>query len=234
MLTVRKSADRGRFDFGWLKTAHTFSFGDYHDRAHMGFGPLRVINEDVVAPGQGFGEHPHKDMEIITYPLSGTVRHRDSLGHAEDIVPGQIQRMTAGSGIRHSEFNPSSTEPTHLLQIWIRPTQRDLTPGHETRGFPVHDEPGRLHLLASADGRDGSLAINQDARVYAGVFGAGGGTTLALGAGRGAWVQVARGSVRVNGVELGQGDGAALTGEPTLELEATDTAEVIVFEVEAA
>lgn len=231
MIQVRPSDERGRFDHGWLDTRHTFSFGDYHDPAHMGFRTLRVINEDVVAPGQGFGEHPHRDMEIITWVLSGALAHKDSLGNGESIKPGDVQRMTAGSGIEHAEFNASRTEPVHLLQIWIRPAQRGLQPGYEQKHFPLEARRGRLALLVSPDAAEGSLKIHQDARLYAGLFTPGESATLAIGEKRHAWVQVARGSITLNGVALGAGDGAAISGEPALELRATSDAEVLVFDL---
>lgn len=231
MITPRRAAERGVFDHGWLKTAHTFSFGDYRDPAFMGYGALRVVNDDVIAPGRGFAEHGHRDMEIITYPLSGAVRHRDSLGHEESVEPGMIQRMSAGTGIRHAEFNPSHAEPTHMLQIWILPDAPGHEPRHETRAFPVHERRGRLHLLASPDGRDGSLDIHQDASMHAGVLDAGDGVTLAIGAGRRAWIHVAAGSVEANGARLNAGDGAAVEDERELALTTADGAEVLVFEL---
>ncbi|MEQ8768998.1 MAG: pirin family protein [Phycisphaerales bacterium] len=231
MMRIRRAHERGSFDHGWLKTAHTFSFGQYQDPKHMGFRSLRVINDDIVAPGQGFGEHGHRDMEIITYPLSGTVRHRDSLGHDEDITHGMIQRMTAGSGIRHSEFNPSDAEPTHLLQMWILPDAPGLEPSHESKRFPITDEPGRLHLLASGDGRAGSLKVNQDADLHAGVLGAGDAASLEIRPGRHAWAHVARGSVRVNGETLAAGDGAAISDETTLRIESDEGGEVLIFDL---
>lgn len=231
MITVRKSEHRGHLDHGWLDARHSFSFGRYVDREHMGFRSLRVINEDVIAPGAGFGEHPHNDMEIITYPLSGAIRHTDSLGHAEDITPGIIQRMTAGRGIRHSESNPSPTDPTHMLQIWIEPRAVGLEPSHESRAFDIRADTGRLHLLASPDGVDGSMIIQQDARLYAGVLKAGGSVEVQLAPGRGAWVQVASGSITVNGIGLAGGDGAAIEDETMLRLESTGTGEVLVFDL---
>lgn len=231
MIQVRPSDERGRFDHGWLDTRHTFSFGDYHDPAHMGFRTLRVINEDVVAPGQGFGEHPHRDMEIITYVLSGALAHRDSLGNGESINPGDVQRMTAGSGIEHAEFNASRTEPVHLLQIWIRPAQRGLPPGYEQKSFPEQVRRGRLALLVSPDAAEGSLKIHQDARLYAGLFKLGESATLAIGERRHAWVQVARGSITLNGVTLSEGDGAGVSGEPAIDLRAVNDAEVLVFDL---
>ncbi|MEZ6318878.1 MAG: pirin family protein [Phycisphaerales bacterium] len=231
MMRIRRANDRGSFDHGWLKTSHTFSFGDYHDAEHMGFRSLRVINDDVVAPAQGFGEHGHRDMEIITYPLAGAVRHRDSLGHEEDVTPGMIQRMSAGRGIRHAEFNPSRTGETHLLQVWILPRERGLDPRHESRAFPVHDQPGRLHLLASGDGRDGSLQIEQDADVLAGVVRAGDRATLGVRPGRGVWVHVATGEVTVNGQRLGAGDGAAIEDEGEVALSSDSVGEVLIFDM---
>lgn len=230
MITVRKSDDRGHLDHGWLDTYHTFSFGDYHDPAHMGFRSLRVINEDYVAARTGFSEHPHRDMEIITYPLGGQLRHGDSLGHVEDIGHGSVQAMTAGSGIRHSESNPHN-EPVHLLQIWILPRQRGLAPTHESRSFPVVNEPGRLHQIVSPDGADGSLVIQQDARVYAGVFAKGASETVALGSGRHAWIQVARGSLTVNSVTLSKGDGAAVSDETGLDLRFGEDSEILLFDL---
>jgi redox-sensitive bicupin YhaK (pirin superfamily) len=230
MITVRKSNDRGHIDHGWLNTWHTFSFGDYHDAEHTGFRTLRVINEDIVAARTGFAEHPHRDMEIITYPLSGALRHGDSLGHQEDIGHGTIQMMTAGSGIRHSESNPHA-EPVHLLQIWIRPDARGHEPRHESRAFPIAEQTDRLHQLASPDGADGSLIIHQDARLYAGVFSRGSTQTFALGTGRHAWIQVARGALTVNGTTLTAGDGAAISDETNLDLRFTDDAEILLFDL---
>ncbi|GJM18943.1 MAG: pirin family protein [Phycisphaeraceae bacterium] len=231
MMRIRRAHERGTFDHGWLKSAHTFSFGHYQDPEHMGFRALRVINDDIVGPGEGFGEHPHRDMEIITYPLSGAVRHRDSLGNEEDITHGMIQRMTAGRGIRHSEFNPSPDEPTHLLQMWILPDATGHQPEHESKTFPISEETGRLHLLASGDGRDGSLRIHQDADLHAGVLGAGDRVALPLRPGRHAWVHVARGSVVVNGEPLAPGDGAAITDEPSVVIATDDSGEVLVFDL---
>lgn len=228
--TVRKSAQRGHVDHGWLDTYHTFSFGQYQDPHWMGFRSLRVINEDYIGARMGFGEHGHRDMEIITYPVSGAVRHRDSLGTEEDITPGMIQHMSAGSGIRHSEFNPLG-EKTHMLQIWIEPREAGIEPGHQSRAFPVHDEPGRLHLLASPDGEGDSLVIQQDARMLAGVFAAGVGLTHELGEFEHAWVQVVHGVVRVDDTELRAGDAAAVSGSETLQLEFVEQSEILVFEL---
>lgn len=231
MITVRYADERGSFDHRWLQTSHTFSFGEYQDPEHMGFGPLRVINDDVVAPGRGFAEHAHRDMEILTYVLSGTLRHRDSLGHEEDIIPGMVQRMTAGSGIRHAEVNPSHKEPVHLLQVWVLPERKGLTPEHESRTFRVHEELGRLHTLASPDGRDGSLAIHQDVAMLAGVLRSGDAASLALAPGRRAWVHVAKGALTLNGVPLSTGDGAGVSEETELRLASERGGEVLVFDV---
>lgn len=231
MIRLRRAHERGSFNHGWLKSAHTFSFGQYQDPHHMGFRSLRVINDDIVEPGQGFGEHGHRDMEIITYPLSGTVRHRDSLGNEEDVVPGMIQRMSAGSGIRHSEFNPSAAEPMHMLQIWLMPDAPGLEPSHESKRFLIQEETGRLHLLASGDGRDGSLRIHQDADLHAGVLLAGESVTHDMQPGRHAWVHVARGSASINGESLAPGDGAAISEEQRIELSTSEGAEVLMFDL---
>lgn len=234
MITVRRSAERGHADHGWLDTRHTFSFASYHDPRHMGFRALRVINEDVVQPSAGFDTHPHRDMEIVTWVLAGSLAHRDSLGHGSTIRPGVAQRMTAGSGILHSEFNPSDSEAVHLLQIWILPAERGLPPSWEEREFAPEERRGRLRLIASPGGREGSLTIRQDVDLYAGLFGAGQGASLALRSGRHAWVQVARGALAVNGRLLRAGDGAALSEEPALSLAVGDDepeAEVLVFDL---
>lgn len=231
MLTVRRSDERGHFDHGWLDTFHTFSFAGYHDPQHMGFRSLRVINEDRVQPGQGFGRHPHRDMEILTYVLSGELEHRDTLGNGEIIRAGDVQYMAAGTGIEHSESNPSATEPVHLMQIWIRPNLRGAAPRYEQRRFPSLAQAGTLTLLASGDGRDASIRINQDASVYA--------TTLRpaqrldheLAQGRAAWVQVLRGAVDLDGVRLAPGDGAAVTDQPGLTISAESEAELLVFDL---
>lgn len=230
MITVRKSNDRGHFDHGWLDTFHTFSFGDYRDAEHMGFRSLRVINEDVVGPRTGFPEHPHRDMEIITYPLSGALRHGDSLGHQEDIGHGTVQTMTAGRGIRHSEANPHP-EPVHLLQIWILPREKGLDPTHDSRSFRIAEQTDRLHQIVSPDGADGSLVIQQDARLFAGIFTPGKAETVTLAEERHAWIQVARGSLTVNGVELTAGDGAAVSDERSLKMKVTEESEVLFFDL---
>ncbi len=208
-LTIRRAADRGRFDHGWLDTRHTFSFADYHDPEHMGFRALRVINEDRVKPKNGFGTHGHRDMEILSYVLEGALAHQDSTGTAGTIVPGDVQRMSAGTGVRHSEQNGSATEPVHFLQIWIMPDAPGHAPSYEQKRFDDADKRGRLRLIASPEGADGSVTIHADARVYATVLEAGGKVVHAVKPGRHAWVQVARGKVTVNGEALAAGDGAS-------------------------
>ncbi len=233
MITVRKSEDRGRFDHGWLDTRHTFSFADYQDPAHMGFRALRVINEDRVKPGEGFGTHGHRDMEILSYALEGVLAHQDSTGGAGTLRPGEVQRMSAGTGVRHSEFNGSREEPVHFMQIWLLPDRDGHTPSYEQKAFPDAGKRGRLRLLASSDGRDGSLTIHQDVGVYGTLLAEGEQVTHALGPGRHAWVQVARGEVDLGGTRLGAGDGAALSGERGLELtgKGKGLAEVLVFDL---
>ena len=231
MKKVRRAGQRGHADHGWLDSYHTFSFADYHDPAHMGFRALRVINDDRVARGQGFGSHSHRDMEIISYVLEGALAHKDSIGTDGVLRPGDVQRMSAGTGVVHSEFNGSKTDPVHFLQIWIKPDAKGIAPGYEQKTFSAADKRGRLRLVASPDGGDGSLRINADARVYAGVLDAGQKADLALGPGRHAWVQVAEGRVRVNGQELATGDGVAISDERHLSIEGTDTGEVLVFDL---
>jgi redox-sensitive bicupin YhaK (pirin superfamily) len=235
MMTIRRSAERGHGDHGWLDTRHTFSFADYHDEAHMGFGPLRVINEDRVAPGQGFGTHGHRDMEIVSYVLEGELAHRDSMGTGSVIRPGEVQRMSAGTGVRHSEENPSRERPVHFLQIWIVPDRAGHAPSYEQRAFPEAERRGRLRLVASPDGAEGSVRLHQDARLFAGLLGAGERAALPLAGGRSAWVQVARGAVSVNGQALAAGDGAALTGEAAVEVAGAGEgiAELLVFDLPA-
>ena len=216
---------------GWLESRHTFSFADYYDRAHMGFRTLRVINEDRVQGGRGFGTHPHRDMEILSYVLDGALEHRDSMGTGSVIRPGDVQRMSAGTGVAHSEFNASKDETVHFLQIWLLPHKLGLPPGYEQKTFSVDDKRGRLRLVASPDGRDGSVTVQTDALLYAGVFAEGDRAEHPLASGRGAWVQVARGHVRVNGEALSAGDGAALTDEPSVVIEGTSDAEVLVFDL---
>src|SRR5438477_4197247 len=217
MHVTRRSEDRGLADFGWLKSRHTFSFGDYHDPDHMGFGPLRVINEDRVAPGRGFGTHAHRDMEIISYVLEGQLKHKDSIGTGSVIEPGDVQRMSAGTGVRHSEFNPSPSVPVHFLQIWIQPDKIGIPASYEQKHFDAAAKRGRLRLIASPDGREGSVTIHQDAYVYAGLFDGEERAVSILGANRRAYVHVARGQVSVNGVALSAGDAAKVT--QTIEVE---------------
>jgi len=230
MMTLRRAEDRGHADHGWLDTWHTFSFADYYDPAHMGFRALRVINDDRIAPGSGFGTHPHRDMEIITYVLEGAVGHKDSMGNGSVIRPGEVQRMSAGTGVRHSEHNADPGK-THLLQIWIMPDRNGHPPSYEQTAFPEADKRGRLRLVASHDGRDGSVTIHQDASVHAGLFDGDESATLELAPGRHAWVHVARGSLEINGERLGAGDGAAFTGEPRIQLGKGDQAEVLIFDL---
>ena len=230
-ISVRKSEDRGKADFGWLQSRHTFSFGHFYDPKHMGFGPLRVINEDRVAPGGGFPTHPHRDMEIISYVLDGALEHKDSLGTGSVIRPGDVQRMTAGTGVRHSEFNASGKNPVHFLQIWIVPEREGLKPGYEQKTFEPGEKRGHLRLIGSRDGREGSVTIHQDADLYATLLEAGESVSYAIDAGRGAWVQVARGSINVNGQRLEPGDGMAIEGGGGLRLEAETPAEVLLFDM---
>lgn len=236
MLTLRKSSDRGHFDFGWLDTKHTFSFGHYVDRNWMGFRSLRVINEDLIAPGKGFGEHPHDNMEIISYMAAGSLAHRDTLGSVQSISPGEVQRMSAGTGLEHSEFNPSATEPAHLLQIWIKPAQRGVRPGYDQKKFPIAEEPNRLHELVSPDGRNGSLIINQDARLFASKLTKGTSIPYDFGAGRYGWVQVIKGTVQVRDggtlqATLGPGDAAGLSDQSHVDLKASEEAELLFFDL---
>lgn len=231
MITLRKAADRGHFDHGWLKTSHTFSFSDYYDPQHMNFRVLRVMNEDWVAPGQGFGMHPHRNMEIVTYVLEGALEHRDSLGNGEVLRPGEFQRMSAGSGIRHSEFNPSDSEPVHLYQIWLLPRTQGLTPSYEQKAFPAEEQQNRLRVVASPDARDGSLTIHQDATIYLAKLDAGKSVEHSLAAGRHAWLQVLRGTVTLNGQPLETSDGAAVSDESGLTIEAISPAEVMLFDL---
>lgn len=227
MIRIRRSGDRGHADHGWLDARHTFSFADYYDEEHMGFRGLRVINEDRVAPGAGFPTHPHRDMEILTWPLEGTIAHKDSTGGEGQLRPGEMQHMSAGSGVRHSEFNASDKEPLHLLQIWIEPESKGIKPSYEQKAFP-----GRgLVLAASRDGRQGALKIHADAEVWVARLGKGEEASVALKAGRHAWVQAARGSITVNGEKLAQGDGAAVSGEKELLLKGGEGCEAIVFDL---
>ncbi|BDU76169.1 pirin family protein [Mesoterricola sediminis] len=231
MITLRPSNERGHFDFGWLDTRHSFAFGQYQDPAHLSFHALRVLNEDVVQPGQGFGTHGHRDMEILTWVLEGALAHRDSTGNEGVLRPGDAQRMSAGSGIRHSEYNASASERVHFLQIWLFPEREGLTPGYEQRAFPEEGRRNRWALLASPDGAEGSLAWRTDARLHVADLEAGRQVALDLAPGRAAWVQVARGRVEVNGVGLGAGDGAALEGESSVRIHAATGAEVLLFDL---
>lgn len=236
MLTLRPAQERGHADHGWLRTQHSFSFADYFDPAHMGWGPLRVINEDWIAPGRGFAPHGHRDMEIVTYVLSGTLAHTDSMGHAQAIAAGDVQRMTAGSGVRHSEANPSSQETVHLLQIWVQPTHSGLTPSYAQRHFDAAHKAGRLALLVAPSAQDqaaDALVWSADARLYAGCFEGAQSARLDLAAQRLAYVHLAQGRLRVNGVHLGAGDGLMLADEPTLVLDGGTQAEVLVFDLAA-
>jgi redox-sensitive bicupin YhaK (pirin superfamily) len=230
MITLRKAEDRGHADHGWLDSYHTFSFAGYYDPAHMGFRSLRVINDDQVAPGAGFGTHPHRDMEIITYVLSGALEHKDSMGNGRIIRPGEVQYMAAGTGVQHSEFNPSDREPVHLLQIWIQPDRKGAKPRYEEKSL-AKGRSGALHLVASKAGRDGSIAINQDADLYVAKLTPGDKLTQELGPQRHAWVHVAQGEVNLNGQRLQAGDAAALSDERRIELAATQDSQVLLFDL---
>jgi len=230
MINVRKANDRGHAQHGWLDSFHTFSFADYYDPAHMGFRALRVINEDRVAPGQGFGRHSHRDMEIISYVLDGGLEHRDSMGTGAVIRPGDVQRMSAGTGVTHSEMNASRSEPVHFLQIWIMPNKR-VAPSYEQKAFTREDKADRLRLVASPDGRDDSVTVHADAMLYAGVFAPGRTAEHPLAPGRHAWVHVVSGKVRVNGTELSTGDAAGLASESLVRIESLDASELLVFDL---
>ncbi|MEG4999497.1 pirin family protein [Microcoleus sp. B4-D4] len=231
MITVRKSEARGHANHGWLDSYHTFSFANYYDRNYMNFRSLRVINEDVVSPGQGFGTHGHRDMEIITYVLEGALEHKDSLGTGAAIKPGEVQRMSAGTGIQHSEFNHSQTEPVHLLQIWLLPDTNDLQPSYEQREFPLAERRGQLRLVAARDARDGAVKVHQDVDLYAAVLDKNSRVSHTLQPNRHAWLQVARGAVLLNGLSLGKGDGAAVSDEAELVIEAAEDAEFLLFDL---
>ena len=231
MITIRRAEERGRTRLEWLDSWHTFSFGDYRDARHMGFSDLRVVNDDRVKPASGFGTHGHRDMEILTYVLEGALEHKDSLGTGSVIRPGDLQRMSAGTGVLHSEYNPSAESAVHFLQIWILPEQAGIAPGYEQRSFPADEMRGRLRLVASRDGRDGSLTIHQDASVHAALLEPTDRVSHDLAPGRRAWLQVARGAVSVGGELLRAGDGAALTDEPRLDIEATEGAELLMFDL---
>ncbi|HJR68830.1 MAG TPA: pirin family protein [Gammaproteobacteria bacterium] len=231
MLLIRRADDRGRANLGWLDSRHTFSFADYHDPRFMGYGPLRVINEDRVQPGQGFGTHGHRDMEIISYVLTGALEHRDSIGNGSVIRRGDVQRMTAGTGVEHSEFNHSATELVHFFQIWIIPNRRGLAPGYEEKHFGDDAKRGRLKLVASRDGRDGTVTIHQDADLYCALLAAGEEATHTTERNRKGWVQVASGAVTVNGETLAAGDGAAIAYEETVAIRATADSELLLFDM---
>ncbi|MGC4068804.1 MAG: pirin family protein [Polyangiaceae bacterium] len=233
MLTLRKSADRGHADHGWLKSHHSFSFAGYYDPAHMGWGNLRVINEDRVAPGKGFGTHGHRDMEIISYVLEGNLAHKDTLGNVKGIPPGDVQRMSAGTGVMHSEFNHAPDQTTHFLQIWIEPAENGIAPSYEQKRFEAADKRGRLRLVASPDGAEGSVTVHADAALYAGLFDGAEAATLALDPARKGYVHLVRGELTVNGQRLSGGDAALLAGESELRLAGGKDAEVLVFDLAA-
>jgi len=231
MLTVRPAHERGHADHGWLDSYHSFSFADYHDPAHMGYGPLRVINEDRVRPGMGFGTHGHRDMEIISYVLEGELSHRDNMGNGSVIVPGDVQRMSAGRGVMHSEFNPSASDGVHFLQIWIEPAERGIAPSYEQATVAPEVKRGRLVLLAAPGGEGGAVTIHQNARIYAGTFDGAEAATHALAAGRRAYVHVARGAATVNGLPLGAGDAVKVEDESAVQIESGRVAEVLLFDL---
>jgi redox-sensitive bicupin YhaK (pirin superfamily) len=231
MLTIRKAEDRGHANHGWLNTYHTFSFANYYEPKHMGFRALRVINEDRVSPGNGFGTHGHRDMEIITYVLEGALEHKDSIGTGSVIQPGEVQRMSAGTGILHSEFNHSKSESVHFLQIWLLPEKEGLPPSYEQRNFSPAKTPGKLHLVAARDGRDAAVTVHQDVDLYAAVLEPGDRVSHSLQPQRHAWVQVARGAITLNGLSLDKGDGAAISEETDVVIEATTDAEILLFDL---
>jgi redox-sensitive bicupin YhaK (pirin superfamily) len=231
MIAVRHREERGVANFGWLDSRHTFSFGEYHDPAHMGFGPLRVINEDRVEPGRGFDTHGHRDMEIISYVLEGALEHKDSIGTGSVIRPGDVQVMSAGTGIRHSEFNHSKQEPVHFLQIWVLPDRQGIAPRYDQKTFPDAEKRGRLRLVGSPDGRDGSIVIHQNAQIYASLLGRSDKVAHTLAPGRKGWVQVIRGTVALNSEILRAGDGAAARDESALTVAALDDAEILLFDL---
>jgi quercetin 2,3-dioxygenase len=230
MLTIRPAAERGHANHGWLDSNFSFSFADYYNPAHMGFRALRVINEDYVAPSMGFGKHPHRDMEILTYVLEGAVKHEDTTGASETLVPGELQHMSAGSGVRHSEMNPSDTETLHLLQIWLVPNKMGIPPKYEQKRFPIQDQPNQLHLLASTDARDGSFQLYSDAELLAAKLDAGGSVSHTFKLGNG-WLQVARGSITVGGKLLDKGDGFQIEGETSITISSETGAEFLLFDL---
>ena len=231
MIVIRPATERGHADHGWLDTRHTFSFASYHDPRHVGFRSLRVINEDRVKPGEGFGTHAHRDMEILTWVLEGGLEHKDSMGNGSVIRPGDIQRMSAGTGVMHSECNHSSKQPAHLLQIWILPEQKGLSPSYEQKAFPEAERKGTLRLVASRDGKAGSVTIHQDAMLYAAILEKGQEVEHPLEPGRHGWVQVARGSLTLNGAALQAGDGASASGERPLRITAKEESEFLLFDL---
>jgi len=231
MIELRPAAERGHADHGWLDTRHTFSFASYHDPRHMGFRSLRVINEDRVKPGEGFGTHAHRDMEILTWVLEGALAHKDSMGNGSVIRPGDLQRMSAGTGVTHSEFNPSADERVHFLQIWLLPGERGLPPGYEQKRFPPEERRGEFRLIAARDGRDGAVTIHQDADLWTSLLKPGESVRRAVDPGRYAWLHVARGAISLNGKALGAGDGAAMSGEPAVEITASADSEVMLFDL---
>lgn len=234
MIRIRPAEARGHVQLGWLDSRHSFSFGHYYDPDHMGFGPLRVINEDRVAPGAGFPTHGHRDMEILSYVMEGALEHRDSIGTGSVIRPGEVQRMTAGKGIRHSEYNPSGEEPVRFLQIWVEPERNGLAPSYEQKAFPEDERRNRLRLVAARDGREGALTVHQDIALYSSLLDAGEGLVHPLEAGRSAWLQLVRGSVAVNGEALTAGDGAALAAAPNVNIEGLEDAELLLFDMPLA
>ena len=231
MITIRKGSERGRTKISWLDSKHTFSFGDYYDSAHMGYRTLRVINDDVVAPGQGFATHSHRDMEIISYVVDGELEHRDSLGNGSIIRPGELQLMSAGTGVTHSEYNPSRAEPVRFLQMWVLPVRSGLEPSYEQRAFAKSESHNRLRLVASRDGREASVTVHQDADLYLAALDPGAVVEHALARGRCAWVQVVRGGVTVSGAELGEGDGAAIQRSDRVEIVGRGPSEVLLFDL---
>jgi redox-sensitive bicupin YhaK (pirin superfamily) len=231
MIGIRRSDERGKTNIGWLDSRHSFSFGDYYDPRAMGFRSLRVINEDKVEPGQGFGTHPHKDMEILSWVLEGELAHKDNMGNGSVIRPGELQRMSAGTGVLHSEANPSRTAGVHFLQIWLLPSQKGLAPGYEQKAFPQDQRRGKLRLVAAPSGEDGAVTVHQDARVYSALLQKGEAAEHALAPGRHAWLQVARGAVELNGGSLAQGDGAAISDEQRLKIVATAPSEILLFDL---
>ena len=231
MIRLRPAEERGHADHGWLDTHHTFSFAHYYDPQHMGFRGLRVINDDRVAPASGFPLHPHQDMEIVSYVVEGALEHRDSMGNGSVIRPGDVQRMSAGTGVTHSEFNPSGTEALRLLQIWIEPARRGIEPSYEQRHFSAEDRKGKLRVVASPDGSEGSVTVHTDAKIFAALLGPDDAVTHEIGDGRGVWVQVVRGSVRLGDATLSKGDGAAVENEPSLRIEGRSDSEILLFDL---